>query len=385
MPEPKLMRSFANGGLCPKNRGEQLIQNGKRIQPKRIQAQRIQDSGIGKVTAPTIIHDVLRSAGEPLHPDVRAFFEPRLDQDLSGVRIHDNALAATSAKSINAKAYTAGNHIVFGSGQYRPTSVAGKTLLAHELTHVMQQTGGAKSNSTAHVPGIQREIQIQPPGSSSASAFDRAQELIDRMNGLSTGIEYRLEGGVLRYNVIDENALTPFDQRITGFIDRAEMVPMRLITGAGYVGGAPLLMDELRRGYVDLDDLMASDDLGFQSVMLHFLTERFNVRNYDRRLGMLNLDAEWDRVHPLGIRAEAEFLQDVFNDPSIYHNWVDENASRLISAFRSRDGHYQIFIIIRGGGRERRGAEISVRTQDGRRMSAEDFLAERNAAAPAAP
>lgn len=143
-------------------------------------------------------------------------------------------------------------------------------------------------------------------------------------------------------------------------------------------------MDSLQLGYVDLDDLMASDDLGFQSVMLHFLTERFNVRDYNRRLGTAGVGAEWARVHPLGIQAEAAFLRDVFNDPSIHHNWVRETASTLVSAFRSRAERYHIFVIIRGGGRERRGAEISVRTRDGRRMSAEDFLAERRAAAPAA-
>lgn len=317
-----------------------------------------------------------QGGGSPLPEPVRTFMEPRFGADFGDVRVHTDADAVRMNHSLNAQAFTHRNNIYFGAGK----SAGRDALTAHELTHVLQQTGGRPG--AAHAPGVQREVQVRPPGRGEASAFDRREELIDRMNGLSTGLEYWLDDRVLRYNVLDEAALTPFDRRMRGFIDRAEVVPMRLITGAGYVDGGPLLMDSLQLGYVDLDDLMASDDLGFQSVMIHFLTERFNVRNYDRRLGMASVGAEWGRVHPMGVRAEAEFLQDLFDDPSIHHNWVDENASRLISAFRSRDERYHIFIIIRGGGRERRGAEISVRTRDGRRMSAEDFLAERAAVAP---
>jgi len=319
-----------------------------------------------------------RSRGSPLPHEVRTFMESRFSADFGRVRVHTDKDAVQMSRALNAQAFTHGENIYFGAGK----SAGRNALTAHELTHVLQQTGGGRSQEAAHVPAVQREVQVRPPGRGEASAFDRRQELIDRMNGLSAGMEYRLEGRVIRYNEIDATALTPFDRRMQGFIDRAAVVPMRLITGAGYVGGGPLLMDSLQLGYVDLDDLMASDDLGFQSVIIHFLTERFNVRNYARRLGMANVGAEWSRVHPLGIRAEAAFLQDLFNDPSIHHNWVNETATRLISAFRSRDERYHIFIIIRGGGRERRGAEISVKTRDGRRMSAEDFLAVRAAAAP---
>ena len=81
----------------------------------------------------------LRGGGQPLSPSTRSFFEPRFGRDLSDVRIHDNHQAADTAKSIGALAFTTGNDIVFGAGQFAPETISGKRLLAHELTHVLQQ------------------------------------------------------------------------------------------------------------------------------------------------------------------------------------------------------------------------------------------------------
>ena len=70
-----------------------------------------------------------------------------------------------------------------------------------------------------------------------------------------------------------------------GFIDRAEVIPLRLITSAGRVGGAPLLVDSFNLAYLDLDDELASDNLSFQLNLIHLLTERASARNYARRIG----------------------------------------------------------------------------------------------------
>ncbi|MGZ5442168.1 MAG: eCIS core domain-containing protein [Thermoanaerobaculia bacterium] len=89
--------------------------------------------------APPIVHDVLRSAGQPLDSTTRAFMEPRFDRDLGHVRVHADAPAAASTEAVNALAYTVGSDIVFGTGQYDPGSTRGRKTLAHELTHVAQQ------------------------------------------------------------------------------------------------------------------------------------------------------------------------------------------------------------------------------------------------------
>ena len=77
--------------------------------------------------------------GQPLTEPERAFFESRLGHDFSHVRIHSDVKAAESAQAINAFAYTIGQDVVLGAGQYAPGSKAGRRLLAHELTHVVQQ------------------------------------------------------------------------------------------------------------------------------------------------------------------------------------------------------------------------------------------------------
>ncbi len=96
-------------------------------------------------TVPPIVHEVLSSTGQPLDAETRAFMEPRFGYDFSGVRVHSDERAAESAQAVNAMAYTAGRNIVFGEGEYKPWTSEGKRLLAHELTHVVQQRGQPSS------------------------------------------------------------------------------------------------------------------------------------------------------------------------------------------------------------------------------------------------
>lgn len=91
-------------------------------------------------SVPPIVHDVLGSSGQPLDTAIRAFMEPRFGHDFSQVRVHADAKAAESAQAVNALAYTVGRDVVFGVRQYAPGTNEGKRLLAHELTHVVQQT-----------------------------------------------------------------------------------------------------------------------------------------------------------------------------------------------------------------------------------------------------
>jgi hypothetical protein len=81
----------------------------------------------------------LGDGGKPLSKEVRDFYEPRFGYDFNSVKIHTDSIAAKSAQSVNALAYTSGNNIVFNNGQYSPTTDSGKKLLGHELTHVIQQ------------------------------------------------------------------------------------------------------------------------------------------------------------------------------------------------------------------------------------------------------
>lgn len=89
--------------------------------------------------APPIVHEVLRSPGRPVDSSARGFMESRFGHDFSSVRVHTDGRAAASARAVNALAYTVGRDVVFGPGQYAPQTSPGRRLLAHELTHVVQQ------------------------------------------------------------------------------------------------------------------------------------------------------------------------------------------------------------------------------------------------------
>jgi len=191
---------------------------------KRLGLQRWAVGSIESTTISPIVHEVLRSPGQPLDPATRAFMEPRFEHDFSGVRVHNSALPATStgltinppgdryeqeadrvadtvmrkpepattpdsklgggydfsqvrvhsdqaaaraAWEVNANAYTVGHNIVFGAGQFAPATPEGRRLIAHELAHVLQQSGssgirGGQSKENRGLSPIIATVQRQP-------------------------------------------------------------------------------------------------------------------------------------------------------------------------------------------------------------------------------
>jgi hypothetical protein len=91
------------------------------------------------VGVPAIVNEVLNSPGQPLDATTRAFMEPRFGHDFSNVRVHTDSKSADSAGSVNALAYTVGQDVFFGAGQYSPGTNSGRKLIAHELAHALQQ------------------------------------------------------------------------------------------------------------------------------------------------------------------------------------------------------------------------------------------------------
>ncbi|NEN88189.1 MAG: DUF4157 domain-containing protein [Okeania sp. SIO3H1] len=86
-----------------------------------------------------------RGTGQPLPESTRAFMEPRFGADFSRVRVHTDSSAVQMNKELGAQAFTHGNDVYFNSGKFNPESSSGKKLLAHELTHTIQQTGGVQA------------------------------------------------------------------------------------------------------------------------------------------------------------------------------------------------------------------------------------------------
>ncbi len=139
-----VQRECACGGTCAKcQKGDQEHEHA-RVQLKATGAATSETA-----EAPPIVHEVLRSSGQPLDRATREYMEPRFGHDFSGVRVHTDGKAAESARAVGARAYTAGHNVVFGAGEHAPGTQEGQRLLGHELTHVMQQSHHA-------VAGLQR-------------------------------------------------------------------------------------------------------------------------------------------------------------------------------------------------------------------------------------
>jgi hypothetical protein len=126
--------------------------------------------------AASLVHEVLRSPGQPLDAETRAFFEPRFGHDFSQVRAHVDSRAAESARAVDAQAYTMGLHIVFDHGRFQPETVPGRTLLAHELAHVSQQNQSPYAGVRRSEMSAASELQI-------GAANDAAERDADRVAG----------------------------------------------------------------------------------------------------------------------------------------------------------------------------------------------------------
>jgi len=115
------------------------------------------------IHVPSIVYEVLRSPGQPLNLSTRMLMEPHFGHNFSDVRVHTDPKATESARAVNALAYTVRHDIMFGAGQYNPTSKAGQKLLAHELTHVIQQqdqhTNMHQNNPSISTPGDAAEVE----------------------------------------------------------------------------------------------------------------------------------------------------------------------------------------------------------------------------------
>jgi len=188
--------------LCPKCTGARngLVQTKRLTSAVQQQADsrqdtlRVKSAAGGELDAAPEVSAPIRSlqgGGQPLSSSERSFFEPRFGVDFSGVRVHNDRRAAGVARSVNARAFTLGHHVVFGSGEYNSGGRSGRKLLAHELTHVVQQRGaGAADVSTRSRSVLQRRIGDGHDLQSPRFAGDtRLEDIYDGTGTLKDGDE----------------------------------------------------------------------------------------------------------------------------------------------------------------------------------------------------
>jgi hypothetical protein len=181
-------------------------------------------------TVPPIVHEVLRSPGEPLDPAARASMRPIFGKDFSHVRVHTNAKAAESARAINALAYTVGQDIVFGAGRYAPGSSHGMQLLAHELTHVFQQSG---SHGIAHAQDAVVLRKKDKPKEKKKAEEDKGPKRL---------YEHRYRGRLItKYSVKGIDFLVGvFEQEISNIEANLNAIAAAIVAGNGRVSDEAL-------------------------------------------------------------------------------------------------------------------------------------------------
>ena len=279
-------------------------------------------------------HEVLaQSQGQALDGHARGYMEARFQHDFSQVRVHTGATAAATAQAVNALAFTFGRDIVFGADQYAPRTARGIALLAHELTHVVQQAGGVTAARSAKVlsepnDAAEREAdavaqQIMAPSSRKPVTVkcspDAAIHALDTGTGVALGIGGGLLGGLAIAGLagaFDKNEFT--DAELTAYLNtldsgkieghtesdnKARALVRRVLSGkSNFLLSAvqkSLLVREMQDGYVSADDregilslLENSSDADLLTVLgpsvnLAALFDDLNAGSFADRLVML--------------------------------------------------------------------------------------------------
>jgi 3D (Asp-Asp-Asp) domain-containing protein len=146
---------------------------------------------------------MMRGQGQPLSAPARAFFEPRFGYDFSHVRVHTGGEATSAASGVNARAFTIGRDIVFGANEYAPETMSGKKLLAHELTHVLQQRNAVNSAAAFRIQRdnpkdkpVEKKDEPQkesPKKGKKAQLYpkteEKAKEIVERLKTLRIDVE----------------------------------------------------------------------------------------------------------------------------------------------------------------------------------------------------
>jgi hypothetical protein len=185
---------------------------------------------------PPLVHAALRSSGRPLDEPARRSMEAYFGHDFGRVRIHTDALAAASADALDARAYTSGNHIVFGDAEHAPGTVAGRRLLAHELTHVIQQEGSP------------HHIQRYPkgPGTLTPEVEKRVDAALERMRRSSLAYEVAAANDILSGAIdiafpdfVDTTVTPPVPLAVTSALNRKQQWELKTLAEPGIKAFVP--------------------------------------------------------------------------------------------------------------------------------------------------
>jgi outer membrane protein OmpA-like peptidoglycan-associated protein len=160
-----------------------------------------------------IVQDVVRSPGRPLDDAARLSMETRFGRDFSSVRIHDDSIAAASARAVHARAYTVGQDVVFGAGEYSPQSESGRRLMAHELAHTVQQSGAAAPSTPGFLAeGKGGQSLLGTGAEASEVEADRAAEAV--IHNQAVRLQARTGGASIQRQALPGSTQLPDSDRL---------------------------------------------------------------------------------------------------------------------------------------------------------------------------
>lgn len=235
--------------------------------------------------------DTSRPGGAPLPESMRGFFEPRLGYDFGGVRVHADGEAAESARALHARAYTVGSNIVFGAGQYAPGTHEGKRLLAHELTHVVQQSHGT-------APVIQRALVATGDPAGFVALFNSIVTTQVRLAVDAAGRVSLVSANTPGVPTQEQQALTDAVRRI---ISDTHATTIRFSHGETSADATDqqVMIGSYAGGRIDLDDLGrlgSGEGISSASALAHELTEQYRRQVFSE---------DYPTAHAAGMAEEA--------------------------------------------------------------------------------
>lgn len=298
-------------------------------------------SGQQLTAAPRSVNDTLRTPGRPLDTATRAFMEPRFGRDFSRVQVHTDAKAAESARAVNATAYTVGPDVVFAAGAFQPHIDSGRRLLAHELTHVVQQTRFGAARMQRYEGPEHQDIG------------DRyARDLLAFLQ-TPEGVKWATDRGLNASSLVAEMQADPMlhGARIqlppqvnaeTGTVEHRELTPGEIISLMGDLYGS---VDELANAPASqLRDLLAVMQ-GERAGTAPDAAQRYERITGGRYLSLAQRNdthfaprnrAEWRRLHEAAIaeaqaagreQSESRFQHALLTDAAAGHFLTDAYAS----------------------------------------------------------
>lgn len=277
-----------------------------------------------------------------------------------------------------------------------------QTPVQHALW--LQRCAGNRATTRA----LARTVELRKPGGKWPSAYDRKAELVSRINAQGLGVLYTLENDQIKYRVMIPSDVNHFDKKMIEFIGAGDVIPLLLVSNEartleGYTSGTGtqsvsfqkrVLVDSFAVGVFDLDDMLRSTDESFQLNMIHVLTERLFVKDYEKKFPKNQLGASFHGGHEAALTAELEHLRDMFGDPSIeYVGEMDDTTyatgnqyvakivkgsgtSRFV--YKSKDEGYEIVheltTSLQG---EQAGALYVTKKDEKKRMPVQEFLEQR--------